>query len=73
MVIIVSIFFNYIFNYLWTWRDRRAPGSASFFLHMFKYYLASMAAAGLQFLIANGITYLLKIIFFPGSSEVPVF
>jgi putative flippase GtrA len=73
LAIIVSIFSNYILNYLWTWRDRRAQGSASFFLHLFKYYLANMAAAGLQFLIAGGITCLLKIILFPGSSEVPVF
>ena len=50
LAIIVSIFSNYILNYLWTWRDRRAQGSASFFLHLLKYYLASMAAAGLQFL-----------------------
>lgn len=73
LAIIVSIFSNYILNYLWTWRDRREKGSAFFFLHLFKYYLANMAAAGIQFVIANGITCLIKIILFPGSGEVPVF
>jgi putative flippase GtrA len=69
MAIIVSIFSNYIFNYLWTWRDRRGQGIAYFFLHLLKYYLTSMGAAGLQFLIANGLIVML----FAGNVAVPVF
>ena len=72
LAIIISIFSNYIFNYLWTWRDRRGQGIAYFFLHLLKYYLTNMAAAGLQFLIANGITYLLNILLLGGNIEVPV-
>lgn len=73
LAIIVSILSNYIFNYLWTWRDRRGQGTAYFFLHLSKYYLASTAAAGLQFLIANGITYSLKLSLFAWTAAVPVF
>ena len=69
LAIIVSIFSNYIFNYHWTWRDRKGQGAAYFFLHLLKYYLTSMAAAGLQFLIANG----LIVVLFAGSVAVPVF
>ncbi|MBN2445000.1 MAG: GtrA family protein [Spirochaetales bacterium] len=73
LAIVISIFSNYVLNFLWTWRDRRAEGSASFFLHLIKYYLASMAAAGLQFLIAGGINYFLKINFFHQTGGIPVF
>jgi putative flippase GtrA len=73
LAIMVSIFSNYIFNYFWTWGDRRGQGIASFFLHLWKYCLTSMATAGFQFLIANGITYLLKVSFFAGTVAVPVF
>lgn len=69
LAILVSIFFNYIFNYLWTWRDRRGQGAAYFFRHLWKYYLASTAAAGLQFLIANGLIMML----FAGNVAAPVF
>lgn len=69
LAIILSIFSNYIFNYHWTWRDRRGLGIAYFFLHLLKYYLTSMGAAGLQFLIANG----LIVILFVGNVAVPVF
>lgn len=69
LAIIVSIFSNYILNYHWTWRDRRGLGVAYFFLHLLKYYLTSMAAAGLQFLIANGLFFIL----FAGNAAVPVF
>jgi putative flippase GtrA len=69
LAIIVSIFSNYVFNYLWTWRDCRGQGVAAFFSHLWKYYLINMAAAGLQFLIANG----LIVILFTGTVVVPVF
>jgi putative flippase GtrA len=69
LAIFVSISSNYIFNYRWTWRDRRGQGAAYFFRHLWKYYLASMAAAGLQFLIANG----LIVVLFAGNVAVPVF
>lgn len=69
LAILVSIFSNYLFNYHWTWRDRRGLGVAYFFLHLLKYYLTSMAAAGLQFLIANG----LIVVLFAGDATVPVF
>jgi putative flippase GtrA len=68
LAIIVSIFSNYVFNYLWTWRDRRGQGGAYFFLHLLKYYLINMVAAGLQFTIANG----LIVVLFAGSVAVPV-
>lgn len=73
LAILVSIFSNYVFNYLWTWKDRRGQGAAFFFRHLMKYYLSSMAAAGLQFLIANGVIYLLKVSLFAGTLAVPVF
>lgn len=69
LAILVSIFSNYILNYLWTWKDRRGQGTAYFFLHLGKYYLVNMVAASLQFVLANGGTYLLKVIFFEGSGE----
>lgn len=69
LAIIVSIFSNYIWNYLWTWKDRRGLGAGYFFLHLLKYYLTSMGAAGLQFLIASGLIVSL----FAGNAEVPVF
>lgn len=73
LAILVSIFSNYVFNYLWTWRDRRGQGAAYFFLHLFKYYLINMVAAGLQFMIANGVIYLLKVSLLAGAVAVPVF
>lgn len=68
LAILVSIFSNYILNYHWTWRDRRGRGAGYFFLHLLKYYLTSMGAAGLQFLIANG----LIVVLFAGDVAVPV-
>lgn len=73
LAIVVSIFSNYILNYLWTWKDRRGVGKAWFLRHLVKYYLTNMFAASLQFVIANGGTYLLKVVFFEDSVTVPVF
>ena len=39
---------------------------------MLKYCVASLAAAGLQFIIANSITLLLKITFFTRIDAVPL-
>ena len=68
-----SIFTNFILNYLWTWKDRRVKGLSSFARHLGKYYLASLAAALLQFVIAGIISYILQITLFAGVSAVPVF
>ena len=73
LAIIVSIFSNYLLNYHWTWKDRRGQGTAYFFLHLGKYYLTNLAAALLQFVIANGLTYLLKVYFFSDVAVVPVY
>ena len=71
LAIAASIFTNYTLNFLWTWSDRRGSGGRAFLLHMLKYYVASLAAAGLQFAIANGITLLLKATLFSSQAAVP--
>ena len=72
IAILASILSNYSLNFLWTWADRRAAGVRSFLVHMLKYYAASLVAAGLQFLIAISLTFLLKITFFSRIDAVPV-
>lgn len=72
LAIIVSIFSNYIFNSMWTWKDRRGQGLYFFVQHLFKYYITNMLAASLQFLIANTIVYLLNTILYTNGLAVPV-
>jgi putative flippase GtrA len=72
LAIVASIFSNYVFNYIWTWQDRREKGAFSFALHLGKYYLASLAAALLQFIIAGGISFVLQVTLFAGAEAVPL-
>lgn len=72
LAILISIFFNYVLNFLWTWKDRRGMACASFLEHLLKFYLASLAAAGVQFFIANGIIFLFKVILFSLANPMPV-
>ncbi|MBN2737752.1 MAG: GtrA family protein [Spirochaetales bacterium] len=73
LAIIISIFSNYVLNYLWTWKDRRLKESAPFFSHLLKYYLASLVSAGLQFLIAAASILFLRKFIFLSCSELPIF
>ena len=74
LAIFISIFSNYMFNYLWTWKDRRGPGIAFFLLHLGKYYLTNLVAGSIQFLIANGITFFISFLLYDvGDGAIPVF
>jgi len=72
LAIALSVFTNYVLHYLWTWRDRRLSGIGFFFLHLFKYYMAAAVTASLQFLIASGLVYLLRLHYYESDAFVAV-
>jgi len=47
--IVISIFTNFLLNYIWTWGDRVAGDPGGFFKRLSKFYLVSAMAAVVQF------------------------
>lgn len=70
--IVVSIFTNFLLNYLWTWSDAERGGAARFFSRMVKFYLVSALAASVQFAVSNGLALLTRLYFLTGLEELPV-
>ena len=54
--IVVSIFTNFVLNYLWTWGDRRKAGVQGFFEQMSKFYVVSALGAGIQYGVSLGVS-----------------
>ena len=48
--IFLSTLHNYLWNRSWTWKERRRPTRAGFFIQMAQYFLACGLAIGLQYL-----------------------
>ncbi len=44
---------NYLWNRWWTWRDRKRPDKAGFFIQMVQYYLACGVAIFIQYLLTT--------------------
>ena len=58
--IVISIFTNFVLNYLWTWSDRRKAGLHGFFEQLGKFYVVSAVAASIQFGVSIGLSLWLK-------------
>ena len=55
--IVVSVFTNFLLNSAWTWGDRtRAPGALGLLNRVARYYMASGAAIGIQFVTAQALS-----------------
>jgi len=50
IAILISTFNNYLWNRMWTWKDRKALGISGFFRQMIRYYIACGVAICFQYI-----------------------